>query len=1138
MRHLRKQLTAVVLACALPLSAGADDTELFTTFATQTGVRPNVLIILDNSSNWNATFGNVILGCGNTKFCNEVDALNKSIDAIPGNVNVGLMMFAETGTNGGYVRYAVRQMDGANKTQFKSMMSSLVPNGSNNDNSGSNQPYGKVMFEAFKYLGGHTSPANATNNVAGTPVDSTHFGTTAFAGGRSNNNGAKKRDCPNNADNPFAGPLAGNAFSTCSGSGEDTYISPITAAGGECQVNYILFISNGNPSTGGDSGNPTASTLLGNVGGNTTGLNPPNHASTADEWARFLANTDVSPLSGQQPIITYTLAVYQPQSYDADGDPVPSNSDGEMIKLMKSAGKQGGDNGYFEATTTQELEAAFNTIFRRIQSTNNAYASVTLPVSTSIRGTNLNQIYLGVFRPQQNNRPRWDGNLKEYQLAYENATDSIFLSDVTGTRHVESATGFVVDDAVSFWTSPSNYWAFDPSGNPSSASDWPDGAVVEKGGHSQRIRQVYPNPDSNAAQTRNMYTCTGSCTSGTSLSSMPFNTTDNDPSSPLNPNSPVIQAMFGASAAETSGTINWVRGKDNIEDENGDASATDIRAHIHGDIIHSRPAVINYNRYGNDNDVVAFYGSNDGLFRAVKGGTGANDGYEKWIFVAEEFFGKLKRQRDNFPNNDLPPYDLPENYNTPYSVNLKDYFFDGSIGVYTKDANNDGKLESIAGDKVWIFLSARRGGRFIYALDVSNPDDPKFMWKKGCFGLAPVLCSAGYSELGYTWSEPKTAKIKANLGNSSNPDNIVLIFGAGYDPLIEDQDPVIDPLSNLIGRGIFVVDAENGNVFWQANPSPSGATYNKTVTDMTYAIPSDVALLDRNGDKFIDRGYVGDTGGNVWRIDLGDPSPANWAVNKLASVGVASSSSNTDRRKFLHPPSVVANANSLGIFDAVLIGSGDREHPLQGIGDINHPAGNAVANRYYMFKDRSTGSTFTGAGSGAGGVIVASDLYDITSNADGANQVPLDDEGWVLNLGTAEKVVSSSLTQAGATQFNTHTPSFPDAGSCNSLGNAKLYTINYKNGAAFTDANADGNYASSDRYYSGVGGKFTGLASNPVPFIVPYWVDSNGNKTFQNPGTGAPPDGFDGGSCSGTHCRRADPAFGARIRTFWHQKLD
>ena len=54
---------------------------------------------------------------------------------------------------------------------------------------------------------------------------------------------------------------------------------------------------------------------------------------------------------------------------------------------------------------------------------------------------------------------------------------------------------------------------------------------------------------------------------------------------------------------------------------------------------------------------------------------------------------------------------------------------------------------------------------------------------------------------------------------------------------------------------------------------------------MKYSIPSDVAALDRDRDGYVDRIYVGDTGGNIWRVDVGDASLANWTVNKLATVG-------------------------------------------------------------------------------------------------------------------------------------------------------------------------------------------------------------------------------------------------------------
>ena len=36
---------------------------------------------------------------------------------------------------------------------------------------------------------------------------------------------------------------------------------------------------------------------------------------------------------------------------------------------------------------------------------------------------------------------------------------------------------------------------------------------------------------------------------------------------------------------------------------------------------------------------------------------------------------------------------------------------------------------------------------------------------------------------------------------------------------------------------------------------------------MDWAIPSNVAVLDFNGDGMLDRAYVGDLGGQMWRID-------------------------------------------------------------------------------------------------------------------------------------------------------------------------------------------------------------------------------------------------------------------------------
>jgi type IV pilus assembly protein PilY1 len=117
--------------------------------------------------------------------------------------------------------------------------------------------------------------------------------------------------------------------------------------------------------------------------------------------------------------------------------------------------------------------------------------------------------------------------------------------------------------------------------------------------------------------------------------------------------------MLGVAATDRSDLINWVRGTDNAGDELGPTTTptTTVRPSIHGDVLHSRPAVVNY---GGSTGVVVFYGANDGMLHAVNGnqsGTGA--GQELWSFIPQEAFGKLSRLRSNFPKIRRPDRRLP-----------------------------------------------------------------------------------------------------------------------------------------------------------------------------------------------------------------------------------------------------------------------------------------------------------------------------------------------------------------------------------------------------------------------------------------------------------------------------------------------
>lgn len=636
----------------------------------------------------------------------------------------------------------------------------------------------------------------------------------------------------------------------------------------------------------------------------------------------------------------------------------------------------------------------------------------------------------------------------------------------------------------------------------------------------------------------------------------------------------IVAVAAAAGASLRDDIIGWVRGADNSENENNDctlepyfpcvpvtniiARKTDIRASIHGDVLHSRPAVINYGRFGGDNDVYIFYGANDGIFHAVKGGmttdaddtSGLTPGQEAWGFVASEFFSKLQRLRNNSP--------AISNYNK------KPYFADGPIGVYTKAGAN--KMLGDNGDVANLYIGMRRGGRGIYALDVNNPLHPRLLWAidNTHKSNSRTDTSARFSELGQTWSEPKVVEgingygCPNNIATTANcTGNPVLIFGGGYDETVEDINPstitsstattvttAAGTFTRSMGRAIYVVDAITGrrvvsiggeyshgdndhgvNYDHDGDPATAEIAYlqpDKIVSGMDCAIPSDVTVIKNLSGGAVNRAYVGDTCGNLWRLDFGNTynsdsaaSRASWVtVTKIASVG---GTANADRRKFLYPPDVVA-ATSTVPYDSLLIGSGDREHPFD----------TTVVNRMYMFKDRGgdlgsanngpyTGTakdvlvypteandfdpdypTISGAASPPASPIPANTpnnwLYDATNNClqqacppgtvmtaaalatqIAAEKVLLDAaNGWYFTLASGEKVIGNAVALAGTVFFNTNQPSAAaGGGSCGSnLGFARQYQVGVADATATSNldtSNAALNIADRSALHAGGG---------------------------------------------------------------------
>lgn len=1007
-RHLGAPALAAALAIALPCAQAGQDIDIFAAGAGVTP-KPNVLLVLDNSSNWSATLGpnNCFAATSDTKFHAEVCSLQTILGNpdFGANVRLGLMMFAETGENGGYIRYGIRDMTAANKTAFSSMLGGFVQSGSNSDSSSSSQPYGKVMFEAFKYFGGYTRPSLAQSDTPGSPVGKTGFGPRAYAGWSADSGsdtGAIRRD---HGANTAAVRRAARFYSADANwaldDATDTEYNYNLAITDGCAKNFVIFISNGNPSIGGDSGGTAMAELMANIGVSPTSINSGGkeiHASKMDEMAKYLFNTDVSPLPGQQKVITYTIGVYLPNPQTG----AISNTDQEMIKLLKSAASAGGGK-YFAATNAAEVTNALLQILNEVQAVNSVFVSASLPVSVNTQGTFLNQVYMGMFRPDEKASPRWLGNLKQFKFILDPDLGELYLADAQGNRAVNPATGFITPTSASFWTQKSEFWVNNPTGTPLSESDLPDGEIVEKGGASEGLRVDFAT----SQNARRYYTCPASGCSGTL--SFEFNTTNIT-------GAPYQTALGAASAAELTTMVKWIRGEDNLNGdpasagwssaEGGPGLPTTVRPSIHGDVLHSRPVVLNYKDLG----PYIFYGANDGTLRSVKGGQAETDGHESWAFVAPEFLGKFKRLREGLPQL-LTPATLPGIIPAPEN---KDYFFDGPIGSFQDET------------RAWIFVAARRGGRFIYAFDVSDPTKPQFMWK---------VSNAELPELGETWSEPKAIMVKA----SADP---VLIFGAGYDP-VEDLDT---PAGHTMGRGVYVLDAKTGALlkFFQTAAN-TGA--------ISRPVASDVAVSDTDFDTFIDRAYVGDLGGYIWRLDLDGASTSDWKLFQFAKTF------STAKRKYFYQPDIVLTKD----FHVVVVGSGDREKPLM-----------TSSNDYFFgFKDTFPGKDATGMVP-----ILRTELTKV--DLGGACEAPA--KGWYLPMESGEKIINSPLVIAGTTYFSTNKPVPSAPGTCTAnLGRARTYSLDFVSGCPASDTNEDGVRNEQDLYVDLTGG---GLPPSPVGGIV------------------------------------------------------
>jgi len=668
--------------------------------------------------------------------------------------------------------------------------------------------------------------------------------------------------------------------------------------------------------------------------------------------------------------------------------------------MQEWADAGGGD--FYAADNALELLEAFRHILATVLTDSASFAAPSLSINAFSRLDHEHQVYFALFKPEHT--ASWAGNIKKYNICdNDESCGSVGLildANANPAMNEENKIRNGCGDEIC----DDSYVALD-LWNPTPSDR--DGANVHKGGTGgvllQRVQlQTDPND-------RKIYTYI-----------------DGTRTEIVTANSSTLRAQFGVSTnAEAETLINWIRGYQEGDPDVG------VRDWLLGDSLHGSPGAITIGKDESDNPITKiFMTTNEGGIRMLNGETGA----EEWLFIPREMLSIQQNLMEN-----------------PSTVN-RTYGIDGNISFIVHDDNKDEAIDPADGDTVKLFVGMRRGGRNIYALDVTPvpSDNPTRLWTiKGGTG--------DFEKLGQTWSMPKPTKVR--FGGVSKT---VLLFGGGYEPETQD-DPETYSSVKAYSNAIYMIDPEDGTRLWWASKTGSGADLE--ISAMDYSIPSDLTLMDSTGDGFTDRLYVADTGGQVWRIDL-DPNGGDGIAGRLASLGGTDVS---DKRRFFYPPKVLKLTDSsytpdtYSDYDLVLIGSGHRPNPL----------GTDIQDRLYALRDRAINGLIDSNGDGEAEMDDPLDppnykfftlthdyLYDATANliqdGDMAEQtVALESlkgtYGWYIDLERAgEKNLSAPLVVQGVAYFTTFVSPTTDAitGCVTAEGSGWIYALDILTGAA------------------------------------------------------------------------------------------
>ena len=473
------------------------------------------------------------------------------------------------------------------------------------------------------------------------------------------------------------------------------------------------------------------------------------------------------------------------------------------------------------------------------------------------------------------------------------------------------------------------------------------------------------------------------------------------------------------SAAAGANFVNFLRGQRGQEGfDSGVANKLyRTRDHVLGDVVSSAPVYVgapsaNYTDEGYADFKTAkasrtkmvYAGANDGMLHAFyASATDVNAGKEAWAIIPTAVLPKLYRLAD---------YKYEDSH---------EYYVDGQIAVGDARDGSTWKTLLVGG--------LNYGGKGYYAVDVTDPGNPKalweFKWSATCYDANNPTTAGADCHLGYSFGRPLLSKLADGRW--------VVFVTSGY-------NNVNNPTKTGDGKGyLYVLNAFTGQIIYKIS---TGAGDDGSAASSVG--PSGLAQVanwidDSNIDNTTLRLYGGDLLGNIWRFDVNDTIDPSGREATL--IGVAKDYTGAKAQPITAAPEL-AKLNSKPM---VFVGTGR----LLGVSDLSDTTRQSVyaivdpmlaTQAYSDLRGSLKQLKLTQVGTGASAIRTAACSGD---RCDGAN-------GWVVDLpDSGERVNVDMVLQNGTLVVGSNVPG---SNACDLTGYSFLNSFDYATGEAVATA--------------------------------------------------------------------------------------